>query len=45
MAFEPIENYGVIDNMQSIARVGMNGSIEFRCYPDFDFANPICCAT
>jgi len=36
MSFEPIENYGVIGNMQSIALVGMNGSIDFMCYPDFD---------
>jgi GH15 family glucan-1,4-alpha-glucosidase len=36
MAFEPIENYGVIGNTQSIALVGMNGSIDFLCYPDFD---------
>jgi len=36
MSFEPIENYGVIGNMQSTALVGMNGSIDFLCYPDFD---------
>src|SRR5215468_10151665 len=36
MAFEAIENYGVIGNMESIALVGMNGSIDFVCYPDFD---------
>jgi GH15 family glucan-1,4-alpha-glucosidase len=36
MPFQPIENYGVIGNMQSIALVGMNGSIDFLCYPDFD---------
>src|ERR1700746_2025330 len=36
MSFEPIENYGVIGNMQSIALVGMNGSIDFLCYPNFD---------
>jgi GH15 family glucan-1,4-alpha-glucosidase len=36
MAFEAIENYGVIGNIQSIALVGMNGSIDFLCYPDFD---------
>jgi GH15 family glucan-1,4-alpha-glucosidase len=36
MAFEPIENYGAIGNMRSIALVGMNGSIDFLCYPDFD---------
>ncbi len=36
MSFEPIENYGAIGNMRSIALVGMNGSIDFLCYPDFD---------
>ncbi len=36
MTFQPIENYGVIGNMKSIALVGMNGSIDFLCYPDFD---------
>src|SRR5215469_9515711 len=36
MSFQSIENYGVIGNMQSIALVGMNGSIDFLCYPDFD---------
>lgn len=36
MPFQPIENYGVIGNMQSLALVGMNGSIDFWCYPCFD---------
>jgi GH15 family glucan-1,4-alpha-glucosidase len=36
MSFQPIENYGVIGNMKSIALVGMDGSIDFLCYPDFD---------
>jgi GH15 family glucan-1,4-alpha-glucosidase len=36
MSFQPIENYGVIGNMRSIALVGMHGSIDFFCYPDFD---------
>jgi GH15 family glucan-1,4-alpha-glucosidase len=36
MSFEPIENYGVIGNMRSIALVGVNGSIDFLCYPKFD---------
>src|SRR5580658_9705955 len=36
MSFQPIENYGVIGNMRSIALAGMNGSIDFLCYPDFD---------
>src|SRR6202167_5334962 len=36
MSFEPIESYGVIGNMRSIALVGVNGSIDFLCYPNFD---------
>jgi GH15 family glucan-1,4-alpha-glucosidase len=36
MSFEPIENYGLIGNMRSIALVGINGSIDFLCYPNFD---------
>jgi GH15 family glucan-1,4-alpha-glucosidase len=36
MSFRPIENYGAIGNMRSIALVGMDGSIDFLCYPDFD---------
>ncbi len=36
MSFQPIENYGVIGTMRSIALVGMDGSIDFLCYPDFD---------
>jgi GH15 family glucan-1,4-alpha-glucosidase len=36
MGFEPIENYGVIGNMRSIALVGTNGSLDFLCYPEFD---------
>jgi GH15 family glucan-1,4-alpha-glucosidase len=33
---EPIESYGVIGNMRSIALVGVNGSIDFLCYPNSD---------
>ena len=36
MGFQPIENYGAIGNMRSIALVGMHGSIDFLCYPEFD---------
>ncbi|WP_446744513.1 glycoside hydrolase family 15 protein [Silvibacterium acidisoli] len=35
-SFEPIENYGVIGNMRSIALVDINASIDFLCFPDFD---------
>ena len=36
MDFQPIEDYGVIGNMRSIALVGMHGSIDFFCFPRFD---------
>ncbi|MGC1298931.1 MAG: glycoside hydrolase family 15 protein [Alloacidobacterium sp.] len=36
MAAQPIENYGVIGNMRSIALVSMEGSIDFFCFPTFD---------
>src|SRR5271154_4223473 len=35
-SFQPIENYGVIGNMRSIALVSIEGSIDFLCFPDFD---------
>jgi GH15 family glucan-1,4-alpha-glucosidase len=34
--FQPIENYGVIGNMRSIALVSMDGSVDFLCFPEFD---------
>jgi len=43
MAFQPIENYGVIGNMQSVALVGMDGSIDFLCYPEFDSPTVFAC--
>jgi GH15 family glucan-1,4-alpha-glucosidase len=36
MSSVPIENHGVIGNMRSIAIVGINGAIDFFCYPNFD---------
>jgi GH15 family glucan-1,4-alpha-glucosidase len=36
MSYQPIENYGIIGNMRTIALVGMNGSIDWYCYPQFD---------
>ncbi|HEV3452913.1 MAG TPA: glycoside hydrolase family 15 protein [Acidimicrobiia bacterium] len=36
MAYQPIENYGVIGDLQTVALVGMNGSIDFCSFPTFD---------
>nr|WP_228840613.1 glycoside hydrolase family 15 protein [Candidatus Protochlamydia phocaeensis] len=34
--YQPIENYGVIGDLSTAALVGLNGSIDFLCYPAFD---------
>jgi GH15 family glucan-1,4-alpha-glucosidase len=39
MSYQPIENYGIIGNMRTVALVGMNGSIDWYCYPHFDSAS------
>ncbi|MCG6945092.1 MAG: glycoside hydrolase family 15 protein [Deltaproteobacteria bacterium] len=36
MAYQPIENYGIIGDMHTAALVGMDGSIDWFCYPHFD---------
>src|SRR5690242_13534947 len=36
MSYQAIENYGVIGNMHTVALVGLNGSIDFLCFPQFD---------
>jgi len=36
MAYEPIENYGLIGNMRTAALVGKHGSIDWYCFPYFD---------
>jgi GH15 family glucan-1,4-alpha-glucosidase len=35
-AYQPIENYGVIGNLQTVALIGMDASINFLCFPYFD---------
>jgi GH15 family glucan-1,4-alpha-glucosidase len=34
--FQPIENYGVIGNLKTVALVSLQGSIDFLCAPRFD---------
>lgn len=36
MKYQPIENYGVIGDLNTVALVGLNGSIDFMCFPNFD---------
>jgi GH15 family glucan-1,4-alpha-glucosidase len=36
MAYQNVEDYGMIGDMQTIALVGINGSIDWFCYPRFD---------
>ncbi len=36
MNYQPIENYGVIGDLHTIALVGMDGSVDYMCFPEFD---------
>src|SRR5258708_14072661 len=34
--YQPIENYGVVGNLETVALIGIDGSIDFCCFPNFD---------
>ena len=36
MSYQPIENYGVVGNMRTVALVSMHGSVDWFCFPHFD---------
>lgn len=36
MSYLPIENYGIIGDLNTVALIGLNGSIDFLCFPNFD---------
>ncbi len=36
MAYLPIQDHGIVGNMHTAALVGLNGTIDWLCYPRFD---------
>lgn len=36
MSYQPIENYGVVGDLHTVALIGMDGSVDFMCFPFFD---------
>lgn len=38
----PVENYGIIGNMRTVALVGTDASVDFYCYPKFDSPSVFC---
>jgi GH15 family glucan-1,4-alpha-glucosidase len=36
MPYQPIEDYGIVGNLRTVALVGKNGSIDWFCFPNFD---------
>ncbi len=36
MAYQPIENHGIIGNMRTAALIAVDGSIDWFCFPHFD---------
>ena len=36
VSYQPIENYGIIGDLYTVALVGLHGSIDFMCFPQFD---------
>ena len=42
MAYQPIDDYGLIGDMHTVALVGINGSIDWMCMPRFDSPSLFC---
>ncbi|KKA28439.1 hypothetical protein TD95_005313, partial [Thielaviopsis punctulata] len=38
----PIEDYGMIGNMHTCALIGIDGALDFMCWPDFDSPSIFC---
>lgn len=35
-SYKPIEDYGIVGDLSTVALVGIDGSIDFMCFPHFD---------
>ncbi|QPH38611.1 glycoside hydrolase family 15 protein [Pedobacter endophyticus] len=36
MGYQPIENYGIIGDLNTVALIGLDGAIDYMCFPNFD---------
>jgi len=36
LAYQPIEDYGIVGNMRTVALIGKHGSVDWYCMPHFD---------
>src|SRR5882762_3773268 len=36
MAYQPIEDYGIVGNLRTAALIGKDGSVDWLCFPRFD---------
>src|SRR5690349_1511818 len=36
MAYQPIEDYGIVGNLRTVALIGKTGNIDWFCFPHFD---------
>src|SRR5579859_296451 len=41
--YKPVADYGLIGNLETVALVGTDGSIDFMCFPRFDSPSVFAC--